>query len=96
MFLNNAIDGANAMRMGQIVWIDQEVVLLNPKLVGEWRSSLVVELTEFLVPIRTVPEIRDKLALSPKAFSDAELNAIFETKFTKESGILAKTIKTFR
>ena len=40
--------------------MDQEVVILDPVYVGIYKGHAVLELTNPLIPIRTVPEVRDK------------------------------------
>lgn len=61
VFLNSAIKGSSAFYMTGNVWVDQEVILIRPRYVGKYKDSHVLELTNVFLPIKSVPEIRDKL-----------------------------------
>lgn len=59
VFLNSTSKGSNAMYLPGIVWVDQEVILINPRFIGTYKGSAVLELTNTMLPIRTIPEPRD-------------------------------------
>jgi hypothetical protein len=61
VFLNTTVKGTSAFFMPGNVWVDQEVILFKPKYVGTYKEEAVLELTNPLLPIRAVPEVRDKL-----------------------------------
>jgi hypothetical protein len=83
--------------MTGIVWAHQEVILVRANYVGEYKGAAVLELSNVLLPIRTIPEVRESTE-EFVSFLDTDCNAIVENKFIVEycASENRDFLKTFR
>lgn len=95
VFLDDADKGSEAMFMPRITWIDQEVILVQPKFFGTFRGNVVLQLTNPFVPIRSILKIGDDSSLTC-GFPNEVVEKIAVNRFTVETGVQDRSFLTFR